>query len=99
MRQKISGQIEMSTKNHVYNTAVGDRTTLLELTQLLKKHLSKYNPKIAEVEIVHGPNRKGDIPHSLASVEKAQELMGYESTHRIEEGVEAAIGWYWENLN
>ena len=85
--------------NQVYNTAVGDRTTLLELTQLLKKHLSKYNPKIAEVEIVHGPNRKGDIPHSLASVEKAQELLGYELSHRIEEGVEAAIGWYWENLN
>ena len=85
--------------NQVYNTAVGDRTTLLELTQLLKKHLSKYNSKIAEVEIVHGPKRFGDIPHSLASVEKAQELLGYEPTHRIEEGVEAAIGWYWENLN
>ena len=85
--------------NQVYNTAVGDRTTLLELTQLLKKHLSKYNPKIAEVEIVHGPNRKGDIPHSLASVEKAQELLGYAPSHRIEEGVEAAIGWYWENIN
>jgi UDP-N-acetylglucosamine/UDP-N-acetylgalactosamine 4-epimerase len=83
--------------NQVYNTAVGDRTTLLELTQLLKKHLSKYNPKIAEVEIVHGPNRKGDIPHSLASVEKAQELLGYAPSHRIEEGVEAALEWYWGN--
>jgi UDP-N-acetylglucosamine/UDP-N-acetylgalactosamine 4-epimerase len=84
--------------NQVYNTAVGDRTTLLELTQLLKKHLSKYNPKIKKVEIVHGPNRKGDIPHSLASVEKAQELLGYAPSHRIEEGVEAAIEWYWKNL-
>lgn len=84
--------------NQVYNTAVGDRTTLLELTQLLKKHLCKYNPKIAEVEIKHGPNRKGDIPHSLASVEKAKELLGYEVSHRIEEGVEAAVEWYWENL-
>jgi UDP-N-acetylglucosamine/UDP-N-acetylgalactosamine 4-epimerase len=87
-----------SALNQVYNTAVGDRTTLLELTQLLKKHLSKYNPKIAEVEIVHGPNRKGDIPHSLASVEKAQELLGYEPSHRIEQGVEAAVDWYWKNL-
>jgi UDP-N-acetylglucosamine/UDP-N-acetylgalactosamine 4-epimerase len=84
--------------NQVYNTAVGDRTTLLELTQLLKKHLSKYNPKIAKVEIVHGPKRFGDIPHSLASVEKAQELLGYAPSHRIEEGVEAAIDWYWENV-
>jgi UDP-N-acetylglucosamine 4-epimerase len=85
--------------NQVYNTAVGDRTTLLELTQLLKKHLSNYNPKIAEVEIKHGPNRKGDIPHSLASVEKAEKLLNYKPTHKIEQGIKAAIDWYWKNLN
>lgn len=84
--------------NQVYNTAVGDRTTLLELTQLLKKHLTKYNPKIAEVEIVHGPNRKGDIPHSLANVDKAKELLGYEPSHTIEDGISGAVAWYWENL-
>jgi UDP-N-acetylglucosamine 4-epimerase len=83
----------------VFNTAVGDRTTLLELTELLKKHLSKHDPKIAEVEIVHGPNRKGDIPHSLASVEKAKQLLGYEPTHRLEEGLEEAVVWYQQNLN
>jgi len=83
--------------NQVYNTAVGDRTTLLELTQLLKKHLSHYDPKIAEVEIVHGPNRKGDIPHSLASVDKAKELLGYEPSHRIEEGIKEAVEWYVKN--
>src|SRR5690606_14740420 len=58
--------------NQVFNTAVGDRTNLLELTGLLKKYLSTYDPKIADVEIKHGPERAGDIPHSLASVEKAQ---------------------------
>ncbi|TDA85761.1 NAD-dependent epimerase/dehydratase family protein, partial [Halomonas marinisediminis] len=41
--------------NQVYNTAVGDRTTLVQLTDLLKKHLSKYDAKIAEVEVLHGP--------------------------------------------
>ena len=64
--------------NQVYNTAVGDRTNLKELTQLLKKYLSEYDPKIAEVEVKHGPNRAGDIPHSLASIEKAQRLLDYE---------------------
>src|SRR5690606_29462668 len=49
--------------NEVYNTAVGDRTNLLELTNLLKKYLSKYDPEIASIEIKHGPNRAGDIPH------------------------------------
>ena len=82
----------------VFNTAVGDRTNLLELTQLLKKYLSEFDPKIANVEIVHGPNRAGDIPHSLASVEKARELLGYEPTYRIEEGLKEGVEWYLDNL-
>lgn len=84
--------------NQVYNTAVGDRTTLVQLTQLLKKHLSHYDPLIAEVEIVHGPNRKGDIPHSLASVDKAKERLGYKPSHKIEEGIKETLDWYLRNL-
>lgn len=84
--------------NEVYNTAVGDRTTLLELTQYLKKYLSEYDAKITDVEIKHGPNRKGDIPHSLASVEKAKNLMSYQPTHVIEEGIKEVVDWYLDNL-
>ncbi|MBD3864143.1 SDR family oxidoreductase [Olleya marilimosa] len=84
--------------NQVYNTAVGDRTTLVQLTDLLKKYLSKYDPKIAQVNIVHGPNRIGDIPHSLASVDKAKRLLDYNPTHGIAQGIEEAVDWYWENL-
>jgi len=84
--------------NQVYNTAVGDRTNLVELTQLLKKYLSQYDPEIAAVEVKHGPNRPGDIPHSLASVEKAKNLMGYDPEFKIEEGLKEAVNWYWENL-
>lgn len=75
----------------VFNTAVGDRTNLLELTQLLKKHLSELDPKIANVEIVHGPNRAGDIPHSLASIEKAKKLLGYSPKYKIEGGLAEAL--------
>ncbi|HET8887028.1 MAG TPA: SDR family oxidoreductase [Salinimicrobium sp.] len=85
--------------NQVYNTAVGDRTTLVQLTQLLKKYLSEYDPAIADVEVKHGPNRKGDIPHSLASVEKAKKLLGYEPQYDINSGLKEAVKWYWENLN
>src|SRR5690554_2210806 len=85
--------------NQVYNTAVGDRTTLVQLTDLLKKHLSAFDPEIAKVEVVHGPNRKGDIPHSLASVEKAEKLLNYRPTHDIDAGIKEAVEWYWENLN
>jgi UDP-N-acetylglucosamine 4-epimerase len=84
--------------NQVYNTAVGDRTTLIQLTELLKKHLAVYDGNIAHVNIVHGSNRIGDIPHSLASVEKAKRLLGYMPTHAIDAGIQEAVGWYWENL-
>ncbi|MGB7841684.1 MAG: SDR family oxidoreductase [Salinimicrobium sp.] len=84
--------------NEVYNTAVGDRTNLKELTQLLKKYLSDFDPQIGDVEVKHGPNRAGDIPHSLASVEKAKKLMGYEPQYKIEDGLKEAVKWYWENL-
>jgi len=84
--------------NTVYNTAVGDRTTLNELVNYLKQFLTVLDSKIGTVEIKHGPNRKGDIPHSLASIDKAKKLLGYEPTHRIKEGLEEAVGWYWENL-
>ncbi len=84
--------------NQVYNTAVGDRTNLLELTNLLKKHLSTFDTKIAQVEIKHGPKRPGDIPHSLASVDKAKELLKYKPSHSIEEGIKEAVAWYWNNL-
>lgn len=84
--------------NTVFNTAVGDRTNLNELVEYLKTFLSKYDPKIADVEVIHGPERQGDIPHSLASVDKAKELLGYEPTHEIEEGLEEAVEWYWGGL-
>lgn len=85
--------------NQVYNTAVGDRTTLVELLNYLKQSLSKYDAKIAEVKVVHGPNRAGDIPHSLASVEKAKALLNYNPTHTIAAGIEEAVDWYWGNLS
>ena len=82
----------------VYNTAVGDRTTLIQLTELLKKYLSEYDQIIADVEIVHAPNRAGDIPHSLASVEKAELLLGYIPSHTIQTGLKEGVSWYWKFL-
>ena len=84
--------------NQVYNTAFGDRTNLNELTALLKEYLSEYDPAIADVEVKHGPIRPGDIPHSLASVDKAKRLLGYNPQYDIKTGLKEAVKWYWENL-
>ncbi|TSJ45809.1 SDR family oxidoreductase [Fluviicola chungangensis] len=79
----------------VFNTAVGERTTLLEVTQLIQRYLSEFDPRIMEVEILHGPNRAGDIPHSLASVNKAKELLGYEPSHYLAAGLKESLSWYF----
>ena len=84
--------------NTVYNTAFGDRTTLNDLIRYLKEYLSEYDPKIASVAVVHGPNRMGDIPHSLASIDKAKELLGYHPEFSIGQGLKEAVKWYWEHL-
>ncbi len=84
--------------NTVYNTAVGDRTTIKQMAELLKEYLSEFDSKIADVEIKYGPNRAGDIPHSLASIDKAKELLGYQPTHKFAKGLKEAVAWYWENL-
>lgn len=82
--------------NQVYNIAFGDRTTLNDLAVGLRDTLAQYDPKIAEVEIVHGPYRKGDIPHSLASVEKARRLLGYDPAYNLLRGLQEACKWYWD---
>ncbi len=84
--------------NTVYNTAVGDRTTLNQLVGYLKEFLTEYDSEISKVEVIHGPNRQGDIPHSLASVDKAKDLLGYEPSHVIKDGLKEATKWYWDNL-
>ena len=84
--------------NTVYNVAYGERTDLNELVGLLKKFLSEYDPKIADVDIKYGPNRQGDVPHSLASIDKARDLLGYDPKYNIETGLKEAVKWYWDNL-
>jgi UDP-N-acetylglucosamine 4-epimerase len=84
--------------NTVYNTAFGDRTTLNEMVTSLKEYLSDYDAAIANVEVIHGPNRAGDIPHSLASIEKAKKLLHYTPNFSFQQGLKEAVNWYWDNL-
>jgi UDP-N-acetylglucosamine 4-epimerase len=84
--------------NTVYTTAYGDRNTLNNLVDYLKEYLSEYDPHINTVSVEYGPNRAGDIPHSLASIDKAKNLLGYNPKYSMQEGLKEAVGWYWNNL-
>lgn len=84
--------------NTVYNTAFGESTNLNEVVALLKEYLSVYDEKIAAIPIIYGQNRVGDIPHSLASIEKARTKLNYNPNYSFKAGLKEAVKWYWDNL-
>ncbi|MEG3658581.1 SDR family oxidoreductase [Arenibacter palladensis] len=84
--------------NTVYNIAFGERTSLNDLITALKDYLSGYDPKIKDIKTTYGPLREGDVPHSLASIQKAKDLLNYQPTHNLKEGLKEAVSWYWDNL-
>jgi UDP-N-acetylglucosamine 4-epimerase len=84
--------------NEVYNVAFGDSSTLNELYYELRANLSDYDSSVASLEPNYGPNRKGDIPHSLASIEKAKSLLGYDPKFSLKAGLKETVKWYWENV-
>lgn len=84
--------------NQVYNVAYGQRTTLNQLYETIQNIASIYDKDILKIPIIYGPERAGDIPHSLASIEKAGRLLGYSPTHSVSEGLNEAVKWFWDNL-
>jgi len=84
--------------NQVFNTAVGDRITIKEMAETIKKGLIKYQKEVAGIPLKYGPERLGDIPHSHASIEKAKNLLNYIPSHDFNEGIEASLEWYYNNL-
>ncbi|ARN79400.1 LPS biosynthesis protein WbpP [Nonlabens spongiae] len=84
--------------NQIFNVARGERTTLIQLVDKLKNALARFDQDIAQVEPIFGPNRAGDIPHSLASIDKARKLLGYDPEYDINAGLDEATLWYRNNL-
>ena len=84
--------------NQVYNVAVGARTTLNQLFEMIRNLLAKDKPELAGVGAVYRDFRAGDVRHSLADISKAQNLLGYMPTHRISEGMEEAMDWYVQDI-
>tara|TARA_X000000950_G_scaffold268398_1_gene345895 strand:+ start:460 stop:1443 length:984 start_codon:yes stop_codon:yes gene_type:complete len=84
--------------NTVYNIAYGNRNTLNDLVVYLKDYLSEFDSKISNVDVIYGPNRIGDIPHSHASIDKAKEYLNYDPQFTLQQGLKQSVKWYWENL-
>ena len=84
--------------NTAYNVACGDRVTLNELYTFLRDGLAKFDPEIGTINPVYTDPRQGDIPHSLASIEKTSRQLGYNPQYDLKQGLEHSIKWYWENL-
>ncbi len=84
--------------SEVFNVAYGGNTTLNELFTALRNNLAKFDPEIGSLKAIHGPNRAGDIPHSMASIEKAKAVLGYDPKFDAAEGFEKACQWYFDNL-
>jgi UDP-N-acetylglucosamine 4-epimerase len=87
-----------SAINQIYNVAQGERTSLNELFSLIQKLIGKFDNEVLDIKPIYGPIRDGDIPHSLASIDKAKHLLGYKPTHNVSQGLAEAIDWYKTNL-
>lgn len=84
--------------NQVYNVAYGERTSLIELFELVRNLIAGFDSEVMGINPVYETVRAGDIPHSLASIGKAKRLLGYNPTHTVREGLAEAIQWYRANL-
>jgi UDP-N-acetylglucosamine/UDP-N-acetylgalactosamine 4-epimerase len=90
--------VNIEAKGQIFNAAVGDRYDLNALVNYLKIYLSEFDSEISNVPVNYGPFRKGDILHSLASIEKAKKILGYNPEFNLKAGLKLAVNWYWKNL-
>lgn len=90
----LAATAPLATPHEAFNVAVGERTTLNELFGALVEIVAQHEPRVAGARPVHRDFRPGDVRHSLADISKARTLLGYSPTHRILDGLRAAMPWY-----
>jgi UDP-N-acetylglucosamine 4-epimerase len=82
----------------MFNTATGRQTSLNALIELLREIVSSIDPRAGNCRIEYAPQRRGDIQHSHASIEKAARLLGYQPEYSLQDGLMECVKWYWDNL-
>jgi len=81
-----------------FNTAAGGRETLNNLYSAITSGLKQELPELEIKEPIYRDFRAGDIRHSNADISKAKEILGYEPTHTLEEGLKESIAWYISDI-
>lgn len=84
--------------SQVYNIACGESSSITRMYEIIRESLGEFDRKILTIEPVYGPERAGDIRHSLASVEKAGRLLGYQPIVRLEDGLPETVRWFYKTL-
>ncbi len=84
--------------NQVYNVALNDRTSLNQLYRMIEERLLERTEGLGKKEPTYRDFRAGDVRHSQADISKAQELLGYEPSHKIAQGLDEAMDWYVNSL-
>ncbi|HAA74493.1 TPA: LPS biosynthesis protein WbpP [Candidatus Latescibacteria bacterium] len=88
IQANVKAAVTPGASGEVFNVACGESTSLNQVID----HLRTFTE--VDTEVIHGPNRAGDIKHSLASIEKARKLMGYKPTVSVETGLRMSVEWY-----
>ena len=88
---------EENVLSEVYNVAVGDRTTLNQLFEIIKNNLLE-NEIQYKRQPVYSDFRDGDVRHSQADISKAEKFLGYNPQFTIDQGIKDSINWYIQNL-
>jgi UDP-N-acetylglucosamine 4-epimerase len=83
-----------ATVGQVYNVAVSDRTTLNQVFEIIRSRLEPAYPHLKTFKPEYGDFRAGDVRHSQADISKARKLLNYQPTHRVDQGLDAALEWY-----
>lgn len=91
----LAAMAPSASRDHVYNVAAGGRTTLSQLAQMIRQALLRHGIAYALAPL-HKDFRPGDIRHSHADLERARQLLGYQPTHSVEQGLAQTVAWYLE---
>ena len=86
--------VNAEAENQIYNVAVGDRTELIELFESIRDILAANQAEMKSVKPIFRDYRAGDVRHSLADIGKAERLLGYKPSHKINDGLREAMTWY-----